>query len=97
MQKQKLFVNILAKSDNLFGLKNYTTNFRKLYYRFFPRVGFFFVQIQQAGVTTGDGRSSSSPTSSSFICLHPLEVSRLRFRSTAVQTAANTHRVVCHG
>lgn len=23
MQKQKLFVNILAKSDNLFGLKNY--------------------------------------------------------------------------
>jgi hypothetical protein len=32
MQKYKLFVNILAKSDKLFGLKNYTTNFKKLYY-----------------------------------------------------------------
>lgn len=32
MQKYKLFVNILAKFYNLFGLKNYTTNFKKLYY-----------------------------------------------------------------
>lgn len=76
MQKYKLFVNILAKSDNLFGLKNYTTNFKKLYYRFFPRVGFFFVQIQQAGVTTGDGRSSSSPRRASPLTMIAFSVHR---------------------
>ncbi len=40
-------------------LKNYTTDFRKIILPIFPPFESFCVRIQQAGVTTGDGRSDS--------------------------------------